>query len=286
MITASRHGQRRTGWLVITSLGCLLQAQATPAHAWSQGAYIWDSRALLNPRSRSQELDQLQALGMQELLVGLSADQVRRGQESEQKLRALLQSAHGRGLRVSLLLGDPSWIEPAGRPGLIALIQRFRSLPFQGLHLDLEVEQLGWPVPAGRLNAWLNTLNSVKAVSPWPISISSHPRWFETTANTADATGMVCVPCGLEGISSVSLMIYQRQPQRLMERSRAIARRWPQLRFRLAQSVEAQLPKQESWHGSSAEDLQRMAERWKQELGPAGLSGIDWQDWAQYPKPN
>jgi hypothetical protein len=270
----------------MASLGCLLQAQAAPALAWSQGTYIWDSRALLNPRSRTGELDQLQALGLQDLLVGLSGDQVRRGRETEEKLRALLQSAHGRGLRVSLLLGDPSWIEPAGRPGLIALIERFRTLPFQGLHLDLEVEQLGWPVPAQRLNAWLNTLQRVKEVSPWPISLSSHPRWFETTQESAAAAGMVCVPCRLEGISSINLMIYQRQPQRLTERSLAIARRWPRLRFRLAQSVEAQLSKQESWHGSSAQDLQRQAERWKQELGPAGLSGVDWQDWAQYPKGN
>ena len=34
------------------------------------------------------------------------------------------------------------------------------TLPFAGLHLDLEVEQLGWPVPEARLRDWMDTLTA------------------------------------------------------------------------------------------------------------------------------
>ena len=261
-------------------------AQATPAQSWNQGTYIWDSQTLLEPKQRQHALNQLQALGIQELLVGLTGSQVKQGLRTEAALRELLQDATAQGLKVSLLLGDPSWIEPEGRQELIALIKRYQSLPFNGLHLDLEVEQLGWPVPAQRLQQWVHTLKEAKQASPWPVSISSHPRWFERSCSEPDANTEVCVPRLLGGIHSVSLMMYQRNPQRVTQRSLAIASRWPKLRFRLAQSVEAQLSADESWHGLPASRLQTQVSEWRRTLGSAGIKGVDWQDWAHYPKEN
>lgn len=252
------------------------------AQNWSIGTYAWDSRNLLNPEQRQKELNQLQKLGIQEILVGLTGQQVQKNEQTKEALRTLLQSAHSRGLRVSLLLGDPNWIEPEGRPELIKLINQFKSLPFNGIHLDLEVEQLGWPVPTDRLQQWVITLKEAKRASPWPMSISSHPRWFET--NNKPVAKQICIPCQLKGLHSVSLMIYQRNPERVAQRSLAIARRWPQLRFRVAQSVEAQLPADESWHGTPVRTLQRQVEQWRDALSPAGIQGVDWQDWSQYPK--
>ena len=102
---------------------------------------------------------------MTHLLIGLSATQVRTA-DSGAALSDLIREAHGRGQRVLLLLGDPAWINPADRPKLMALIRRFQNVPFDGLHLDLEVEQLGWPVPAARLQDWLNTLTDAQHRSP------------------------------------------------------------------------------------------------------------------------
>jgi hypothetical protein len=261
-------------------------AQAIPAQSWNQGTYIWDSQSLLETKQRQHALNQLQAVGIQELLVGLTGSQVKQGLRTEAALRELLQDATAQGLKVSLLLGDPSWIEPEGRQELIALIKRYQSLPFNGLHLDLEVEQLGWPVPAQRLQQWVHTLKEAKQASPWPVSISSHPRWFERSCSEPGTSAQICVPRLLGGIHSVSLMLYQRNPKRVTQRSLAIASRWPQLRFRLAQSVEAQLPADESWHGLPASRLQTQVSEWRRTLGAAGIKGVDWQDWAQYPKEN
>ncbi len=259
---------------------------ATPTRTWSQGTYIWNSQALLNPALRSSELSRLKSAGMTHLLVGLTGAQVAAGVDTERALQQLLSAAHGEGLRVSLLLGDPEWILPQGRQSLLDLIHRYRRIGFDGLHLDLEVEQLGWPVPPERLQHWLATLQAVQQASPWALSISSHPRWFEAGRGSSGEPNQPCIPCELRNLQAVSLMIYQRQPERVAERSRAIAQRWPQLHFRLAQSVEAQLPVQESWHGHSSQQLQQQVRRWQQQLEPHGVSGLDWQDWSQYPKGN
>lgn len=267
--------------LLITSWplsGCAREPRQPP---WSQGTYIWDSRALLNHQQRSKELQRLQGLQMVQLMVGLSAEQVR-DSDSKASLKALVRDAHARGQRVLLLLGDSAWITPSNRPQLMALIRRFESVPFDGLHLDLEVEQLGWPVPSERLQQWLDTLDEARRHSPWPLSISSHPRWFET--NSEDLPTKPCVPCGLKQLAAVDLMIYSRNSERVNERTIAIAKRWPELHFRLAQSVEAGMQPGLSWNGSTTGSLQHQVLSWRAVLQPHGIGGVDWQDWAAYPK--
>lgn len=256
-------------------------ASAPLARGWRQGVYIWHSQALLDPARRSDELAELHRAGIDELHLGLDAAQVNAGEATHAQLLTLLQAAHTQGLKVNLLLGDPHWIEPAGRGQLLGLIQRFAGLPFDGLHLDLEVEQLGWPVPDQRVQDWLQTLREAKAHSPWPLALSSHPRWFEVTADASP-----CVPCELQrlGVTNVSLMIYQRQANKSTRRALDIARRWPALHLRLAQSIEADQPDTLSWAGSSPAQLQQLAAGWQRSLQPAGLAGIDWQSWTDYPR--
>ena len=218
---------------------------------------------------------------MQVIYLGLDARQVRRLPQTRAALAELLAQARAQGLAVSLLLGDPEWLKPEARSGLLELIGSLADLPFAALHLDLEVEQLGWPVPDSRLQDWLDTLRAVAAISPWPLAISSHHRWF------AAADGEhPCVPCALPGvgISSVSLMIYTRNVARSSDLAGAIAQRWPALRFRLVQSVEPQLPPEDSWAGSSRKVLSQQVSAWREQLASLGLTGVDWQAWRDFPE--
>jgi hypothetical protein len=250
---------------------------------WVQGTYIWDSRNLLDPSQRISQLNYLQSQGIQRLMVGLTSQQIAQGSRTEPALRDLLAAARQRHLRVSLLLGDPDWLTPEKRPTLLELIRRYRQIEFDGLHLDLEVEQLGWPVPAERIRQWLLTVLEAHRLSPWPISISSHPRWFEPPPPGTLEADWPCVPCKLAAVETVSLMIYQRPAELMLARSKAIAQQWPRLRFRVVQSVEPQLSLQESWHGTPAAELQRQVSIWRPALNAAGVNGIDWQDWSNYP---
>jgi len=254
---------------------------SVPAEAsWRQGTYLWHSQALLDPSQQDRQLQALKQAGMQVVNVGLDSGQVADMAPTQASLIDLLRRAHAQGLQVNLLLGDATWIKPGQRPQLIALIQRLGPLPFDGLHLDLEVEQLGWPVPDQRLRQWLDTLREAKAASPWPVSLSSHPRWFSDQAQRTP-----CVPCELQhlGVNEVSLMIYTRNPQASTTKALAIAHHWPALHLRLAQSVEPDQPADLSWADANAQQLQAQAARWQQALRPAGLTGIDWQSWTDYP---
>ena len=253
---------------------------ASAAGDWRQGTYVWDSRRLLQAGSRRAELRDLRRAGMQRIYLGLSAAQVADIPLLRQRLQSSLDEAHAQGLEVALLLGDPAWLEPAGRQGLLDLLGQLQGLPFDALHLDLEVEQLGWPVPDSRLQDWLDTLAAVASLNPWPLELSSHHRWF-----AAPQAGQTCVPCALpqRGVQQVSLMIYTRNAERSAELAEQIAQRWPALRFRLAQSVEPQLSAEESWAGVPARQLQQQVERWRVRLQPVGVTGIDWQDWTHYP---
>ena len=258
-----------------------LTAQAAQAEKWSQASYVWDSEALLEPGQRPAELDALRNAGMDKIYLGLKAAQIKDLGTTRQRLEQLLRDAAGKGVQVSLLLGDPSWIEPPERHQLTDLLAKLRGLAFISLHLDLEVEQLGVPVPDQRLKDWLETLRIASSVSPWPVEISSHHRWF------ADPKpGQTCVPCALPdaGVRQVSLMIYTRNPNNSARMAEQIARRWPDLQFRLAQSTEPQLDATESWAGASTEQLQHQSSAWREQLQPLGIAGIDWQAWRDFPK--
>lgn len=249
--------------------------------SWLQGVYVWDSAALLDPARRTTELMALGGAGMRQVYIGINATQLGQLTQTKQALAALLEEARTRDLRVGLLLGDSAWINPSDRGQLTALIGSLKDLPFSSLHLDLEVEQLGVPVPDDRLQDWVDTVAAAAKASPWPVDISSHYRWF-----AAPKVGQTCVPCALSrmGVTGVSLMIYTRNPKRSTELAARIARRWPNLSFRLAQSVEPQLTRQESWAGASPNQLDEQEERWRAKLEPLGVTGIDWQDWRAYPR--
>ncbi|MHC8367275.1 hypothetical protein ACYZT9_15840 [Pseudomonas sp. ZT5P21] len=256
----------------------VLEAQSRD---WSQASYVWDSEALLDPEHRASELAALHTAGMNKIYLGLTSAQLKDLGNTRQQLEQLLQAATGAELQVSLLLGDPAWIEPQERHQLIDLLANLKGLPFTSLHLDLELEQLGVPVPDQRLKDLLATLKAASAASPWPVEISSHHRWF------ADARpGQTCLPCKLPdaGVRQVSLMIYTRNPKNSARMAEQIAKRWPELQFRLAQSTEPQLDATESWAGASTEQLQHQTRVWREQLQPLGIAGIDWQAWRDFPK--
>lgn len=249
--------------------------------AWRQGVYLWDSRRLLQPGTRSAELKALRQAGMQRIYLGLTAQQVADIRSLRKDLQRSLEAAHEQGLEVALLLGDPAWIEPDGRQALLMLLKQLAGMPFDALHLDLEVEQLGWPVPPARLQNWLDTLMAVAQLNTWPLEISSHHRWFAETQ-----PGQPCVPCALpqRGVRNVSLMIYTRNPERSTVLAEQIAQRWSALSFRLAQSVEPQLTAEESWSGVAPSVLQQQVQHWRAGLQEIGISGIDWQNWTHFPR--
>lgn len=251
-----------------------------PPKTWSTAVYIWNSNALLDPEHLDTEIAQLLAAGFNRIYLGFSATQVADLELLSPQITQLIKQLKHRGFTVDLLLGDPHWLIPAHRHQLLQLIERFAHLPFDHLHLDLEVEQLGWPVPAERLQDWLQTLEASVRRSPWPVTITSHHRWLAATERSA----AVCIPCALPhiGISEVTVMLYSTVETSIIERSQSMLETWPALRLTLAQSVESNLSKGNSWYGSDAEELHTLTLRLSDSLKHHQLVGIAWQDWNHY----
>lgn len=259
-----------------------MQMATTQAATWRQSIYVWDSSTLLDPQQRTQEIHALHNAGFNHIHLGFNARQVARLEQLAAQVRELLTLLRAEGFSVDLLLGDPDWIPDEGRQHLVRLIEQFSALPFDQLHLDLEVEQLGWPVPASRVDDWLQTLEAASKASPWPVTLVSHHRWFAPAARNSSQ----CVPCRLPdlGINNATIMLYSTAEPSVIQRSIAIAEAWPALNITLAQSIEASLPAENSWHGASPGQLRALNIRMQTQLHNHRLAGIAWQDWQQYPK--
>ncbi len=247
--------------------------------AWSQATYVWNSHVLLDEDRRPATLADLSAAGIGRVYLGLNRDESSAAARGELDIDPLIAAADAQGIAVDLLLGEPLWMTPEHRHDLLALITSLAHIPFARLHLDLEVDQLEGPVTDEYLQNWIETLSAAVAISPWPVTIDSHHRWFHTEERSP------CVPCALPdiGIDEVSIMLYITNADRAAEIMQTIAHKWPRLHFRLAQSVEHDQPSTVSWHGTPARDLQAMARRWRSSLSAQGMRGVDWQDWQAYP---
>ncbi|HEV8077560.1 MAG TPA: hypothetical protein VGP45_04155, partial [Marinobacter sp.] len=63
--------------LITVFWSCFTSAQPIAADRnWMKAAYVWDSRALLSPQTRTEELDKLRAARFTRIYLGLHAKQL------------------------------------------------------------------------------------------------------------------------------------------------------------------------------------------------------------------
>jgi len=142
--------------------------------------YVWDSQLLLD-RSKIDWTfwKQFHPHGINRLLLSLDGQQIKdlAFQENKTDLLNFIARAGEKNIRVELLLGEPLWILPKYRRDLLGIIQELEDIPFTGLHLDLEPNQLDQARDDNKylLTQLVHTLQSVKSVSPWPVGLSIHP---------------------------------------------------------------------------------------------------------------
>lgn len=212
----------------------------------SFGVYIWNSSDILQDNS-DRFWKKIKFKGIDRVLVSFDRGQiekVRTGKMAASIYRFVVK-AKINGVLTELLLGDPAWILPEKRKDLLDIINVFKNFEFDGLHLDLEPDQLKElddnerKIMTGYV---LDTLKEVSAISKWPLGVSLHPRYFD------EATAGICLGCELEnlGINEVSLMIYSSDIQKVAAKTKEIMQAYPLLRFAVAQSFEPALPGGES----------------------------------------
>ena len=253
---------------------------ASAASDWgrSMKLYVWASRDFFSVvNAKPQYLTQLSNAGIRHLWISLDQQQIEAAISNPGELLTQIEAIHRHGLQVELLLGEPSWLLATKREKLINIIENLASFPFDGLHLDLEPEQLERYIkhPVIALQLLVDTLNDVYLVSPWPISFSTHYR------NLLDPA--ICLVCAAQklGISRISMMVYVSNPRRVIEIAGPIINAYPDTNFNIAQSLEPSLTAEESlWHGTPEKFKSSVLQL--ANIKGDNFDGIAIQSWSHY----
>lgn len=218
---------------------------------WGWNGDVILNRALQDPASWWSEL---RSLSINRLYLSMNAAQIDAAMTDAQPLDNFLGDARRNGVTVELLLGESSWIEPAQRQKLVQIIRQLSRFRFAQLHLDIEPDQV-YPTPINKTqyDQWISTFRDAAAASPWPLSVDVHPRYFrdEPFRSWNTATRLRSA-----GVDEVTLMVYNANPQAVINIVKPILSAAGTLPFRVGQSVEAGLDDTESHARRTPSDLQ------------------------------
>jgi hypothetical protein len=263
------------------NLPCASSAKRAGAQRGGRGLYVWRAAGWLADAATDAadaEFARLRAAGLSRLLISLDAGQVRDAIDDPAPLAAAVRRTQERGFTVELLLGDPGWILPRERGALLAIIERLKSVPFDALHLDLEPGQLDTLQDTAQrthtelLAALAATLEAAAAASPWPLELSMRPRDLD-------------VQLGEETFGAVlrrlrvapTLMVYVANPERAVAIAAPLLRRYPDLRFSVALSIEKSLGPDESLWALPNAERRRRIESIEGQLAADNFAGITLQ---------
>lgn len=245
--------------------------------------YVWDAEPFLQRDTRAAALNEIVNAGFSRMLISFTNKQVLNisSPTGKKELDALISAAKGKGVRIDLMLGDPTWAEPDHRGELLSLIKELQGFAFDGIHFDIEPDSL--PGAAARraelLLGLANTLKAVREITTLPVSISIHPRYLE--GDLGILARQKLLPLGLE---EVVVMIYSDNPHATVQRMAAIIRSNPGMPLSLAQSVEKNIPLAESYANHTLQEFKDAMYILEGNLAIHGLKGIFIQAWEDYKK--
>lgn len=242
--------------------------------------YLWKSQSWLDGSTSCDKATQaLDSFGIGRVLVSLNREQIEAAllPEGAKRLGDFLNCARTHGVSVELLLGEPTWILPAFRKDLLHIVDELKHFPFDGLHLDLEPDQLKSADHTREylLEELIRTLQAVVQVSPWPVGISVHPRYFDTPRFSV----RLAPALKTAGISEVVLMIYASEAERIAKRAAPILRAHPDLDFFVAVSVEGGLSPSESFAPQGRVRLFEALNALQSRLKRSNFLGVVIQSW-------
>lgn len=267
-------------WLVFSGGSAAFSAPERRSEK-KRALYLWEGDNFLLSGQGEAVLRDVSEAGFSRVFLSFSSQGIIRLKEKEnrRKLKAILAAASSLGVSVELLLGDPSWILPAHRKELTGLVSFLGDIPFSGLHLDLEPDQL--PGSESRrkelLASLVETVREVSSVSPWPVGLSVHPRYLEGGLGPLAAKGFSSA-----GVKEVTVMIYSTNTAGVVKRMKALLSAWPGLALSLAVSVEKSLPKAESFFSLGRSNFRAVMEGLEKALVSPAFSGIVMQSWKEY----
>ena len=237
-------------------------------------AYAWKARNVLGAARLEGFWDRLAERGVNRFLLSFEPAEMA-GLRSPSAFRtrviAFISDAARHGVPVELLLGEPSWILPDRRSDLVTIVEQVRDVPFAGIELDMEPDQLHDATLTKSTAAVEMGRSAVAAAAAArvPVGVTVHVRYLEDDSSS-------CLICELQtgGIKRVTAMAYSTNPDLVARRMSAILHAHPGMRFALAQSVEPELPNTESYAGVSRAAFRDVVERLQSGIAATNFAGI------------
>jgi len=232
---------------VLSLAGCAAGQPATrslelPQSSAAQlryGTYEWNADDAIGRWQAGTLWTLLAAKHVDDVLLGFDDAQIAKYStpRGTAQIDAMISQGRARGVKVELLLGDPSWILPSGYRSLETILRRLQRIDFAGVNLDLEPNEVkGYPLPTV-LADLVAAIRRYVAASRWPVTLDVN--YIYAQAHAA-RNGGYCLICGLSsaGLRHVDLMTYIADPAVVVKVDGPLLARYPQMRFAIAQSVE------------------------------------------------
>lgn len=249
--------------------------QAMGREATGLGWYVWNGWALVDSKSPWANFPD----DIRRVYISFTASQLLRlaAPEAARRLRDFIDQAHDRGLTVDWLVGDPELIFSNGQRAVLNWLPTMQPLGFDGIDIDAEPSQL----PVAQRSLWrdgiIRTVAALRAASTWPITLTINWRDLKKPGLSQELLRA--------GLSRAAVMIYVRNPNRVVELASRLLQDAPGLPMTVVQSIEPVLAADESTAGLGQNTSLR---QW---LGIAkGLQswqnfrGIDVQSWEDFEK--
>jgi outer membrane protein TolC len=268
--------------LTMSTDGAKLRPEKIPAKkSFSDSAvYVWNSSSFFDG-TFSPLLFQQHSI--EKVLISLNADQLAYidTPEGAAHLWRILAYCEQKGLTISLLLGEPSWILPEFRSRLMKILQLANKFSFASVHLDMEPSQLDTKkYGLEYLSAqFLRTLQVATEISKHPLEISIHPRLLDKNQTN------ICFGCGLTNLDlkRVVVMIYRTDIQVVAKQMAGFSKEFPNITWAVAQSVEPSLGAKNSYAHHGLETFEQVRQRLENCGDSIGWCGdVYIQDWTSY----
>jgi len=279
---ASRDTVSMTEQVYLKQTHSHLEKSPKQTHLESESfaVYVWDYDEL---RKHDTFWKQSKSLNINRVLLSLNGHEIASVVADASELQRIVSNARHDGIKIELLLGDPDWILPENRDDLLQIIRELRHIDFDGLHLDIEPDQLKSELQGrARLEAFIETIRQAAMVSPWPVGISMHPRYLEEVSSYT-----LCVPCELQAakVKEIAVMYYSMNIERIVQTLKAAMQGFPDLVFSLAQSVERELGPENSYATKPEAVFKQAMRTLHRQLQSSNFRGLiiqSWQEWKDY----
>lgn len=246
--------------------------------------YAWNYDDIVN---QPGFWEKCQSMGINRILLSFNAQQIASVASDPAVLNKFLQDAKHQGVKIELLLGDPDWILPKARMRLLEIIKQLKPIHFNGLHLDIEPDQLTEEfAEKNKLGEFIETIRRATRISPWPVGISIHPRYL-----AKETSFDLCIPCELKesGVKEITVMYYSMNLNNIAMTMRSAMQQYPELMFSLAQSLEPELGVENSYAHKPQAFFKDTMQKLHNHLRASNFNGLVIQslkDWEIYTHEN